>query len=109
LPRQDCVGKDQAIVDRLPSACGSELCVLLTLWHLRDAKADTTANEYMQELPESLLEMVGSVYLTLAQRRGKSRFWDLQQNATKPTGRGNARLLKGLVGTAGFEPTTSTG
>jgi integrase len=29
--------------------------------HLRHAKADTTANEYMQELPESVQEMVGSV------------------------------------------------
>jgi integrase len=30
--------------------------------HLRHAKADTTANEYMQELPESVKRMVGSVY-----------------------------------------------
>jgi hypothetical protein len=30
------------------------------------AKADTTANEYMQELPESVQQMVGSVYLMLA-------------------------------------------
>jgi integrase len=30
--------------------------------HLRHAKADTTANEYMQELPESVKKMVGSVY-----------------------------------------------
>jgi hypothetical protein len=29
-------------------------------------RADTTANEYMQELPESVQEMVGSVYLMLA-------------------------------------------
>ena len=34
--------------------------------HLRHAKADTTANEYMQELPESVQQMVGSVYLMLA-------------------------------------------
>jgi hypothetical protein len=27
--------------------------------HLRHAKADTTANEYMQELPESVKGMVG--------------------------------------------------
>jgi integrase len=77
--------------------------------HLRHAKADTTANEYMQELPESVQDMVGSVYLMLAngaeQKHGSG---DLQQNATKPTIRGNAKLLKGLVGTAGFEPTTST-
>jgi integrase len=30
--------------------------------HLRHAKADTTANEYMQELPQSVKQMVGSVY-----------------------------------------------
>jgi integrase len=34
--------------------------------HLRHAKADTTANEYMQALPESVREMVGSVYQMLA-------------------------------------------
>jgi hypothetical protein len=32
---------------------------------LRHAKADTTANEYMQELPESMKRMVGSVYAML--------------------------------------------
>jgi integrase len=34
--------------------------------HLRHAKADTTAKEYMQALPESVQEMVRSVYLMLA-------------------------------------------
>ena len=34
--------------------------------HLRHAKADTTANEYMQELPESVKQMVGSVYAMLS-------------------------------------------
>ena len=33
--------------------------------HLRHAKADTTANEYMQELPESVKQMVESVYAML--------------------------------------------
>lgn len=33
--------------------------------HLRHSRPDTTANEYMQELPESVREMVGSVYLVL--------------------------------------------
>jgi len=33
--------------------------------HLRHAKADTTANEYMQELPESVKKMVESVYTML--------------------------------------------
>jgi integrase len=36
--------------------------------HLRHAKADTTANEYMQELPESVKQMVGSVYAMLSMR-----------------------------------------
>jgi len=30
--------------------------------HLRHSRADTTANEYMQELPESVQQMVGTVY-----------------------------------------------
>jgi len=34
--------------------------------HLRHSRADTTANEYMQELPESVQQMVGSVYQMLA-------------------------------------------
>ncbi len=77
--------------------------------HLRHAKADTTANEYMQELPESVQEMVGSVYLMLANGAGqKHGSDDLQQNATKPDPRIGRKLLKNLVGTAGFEPTTST-
>jgi hypothetical protein len=33
--------------------------------HLRHAKADTTANEYMQELPDSVKKMVRSVYAML--------------------------------------------
>jgi integrase len=33
--------------------------------HLRHAKANTTANEYMQELPESVKRMVGEVYAML--------------------------------------------
>ena len=35
--------------------------------HLRHSRPDTTANEYMQELPESVQAMVGSVYLMLTQ------------------------------------------
>jgi hypothetical protein len=34
--------------------------------HLRHAKADTTANEYVQELPESVKQMVGSVHAMLS-------------------------------------------
>ncbi len=33
--------------------------------HLRHSRADTTANEYMQKLPESVQQMVGSVYQML--------------------------------------------
>jgi integrase len=33
--------------------------------HLRHSRADTAANEYMQELPESVQEMVGTVYAML--------------------------------------------
>lgn len=33
--------------------------------HLRHAKADTTANEYMRELPESVRRMVEPVYMML--------------------------------------------
>jgi hypothetical protein len=40
--------------------------------HLRHAKADTTANEYMQELPESVKRMVGEVYAMLT-KGGKSQ------------------------------------
>lgn len=40
-------------------------CRLVNQPHLRHAKADTTANEYMQELPKSVKKMVGSVYTML--------------------------------------------
>jgi integrase len=33
--------------------------------HLRHSRADTTANEYMQELPESVQQMVGTVFAML--------------------------------------------
>lgn len=51
--------------------------------HLRHSRPDTTANEYMQELPEGVQRMVGGVYEML--RKGgaeKKRFADLPQNAT---------------------------
>ena len=38
--------------------------------HLRHAKADTTANEHMQELPESVKRMVGEVYTMLRKGGG---------------------------------------
>jgi integrase len=53
--------------------------------HLRHAKADTTANEYMQELPESVKKMAGSVYAMLM-KEGESQesLKRLPQNATNP-------------------------
>ena len=51
--------------------------------HLRHAKADTTANEYMQALPESVREMVGSVYQMLAKGgEAKMPFKEMPQIAT---------------------------
>ena len=51
--------------------------------HLRHAKADTTANEYMQALPESVREMVGSVYQMLAKGgESKKPLEEMPQNAT---------------------------
>jgi integrase len=35
--------------------------------HLRHSRADTTANEFMQELPESVQQMVGTVYAMLTE------------------------------------------
>ena len=53
--------------------------------HLRHTKADTTANEYMQELPESVQQMVGSVYLMLAKggedEKGSERLLPKATNA----------------------------
>ena len=39
--------------------------------HLRHAKADTTANEYMQELPDSVKQMVDSVYGELSRTEAR--------------------------------------
>ena len=81
--------------------------------HLRHSKADTKANEYMQELPESVGRMVESMYKELT---GYEELTggpaaapaDLLPNATKP-GRGPARMCKkNMVGTWGLEPQTST-
>jgi hypothetical protein len=55
--------------------------------HLRHAKADTPANEYMQEMPERVKRMVGSVYAMLSMqaepRKGPVL---LLPSATKPLG-----------------------
>jgi hypothetical protein len=76
--------------------------------HLRHSRPDTTANEYMQELPESVQEMVGSVYAMLTKGGEKESSDDLPQKAANAARVEPAKLLKGSVGTAGFEPTTST-
>jgi integrase len=41
--------------------------------HLRHSRADTTANEYMQELPESVQQMVGTVFALLTSGTGSQR------------------------------------
>ena len=41
--------------------------------HLRHSRADTTANEYMQELPESVQQMVGTVYALLTETAAQQR------------------------------------
>ncbi|WP_052201061.1 hypothetical protein [Terriglobus sp. TAA 43] len=38
--------------------------------HLRHSRADATANEYMQEPPESVQQMVGTVYAMLTSNAG---------------------------------------
>jgi hypothetical protein len=51
--------------------------------HLRHSRADTTANECMQELPESVKQMVGSVYAMLRKRVGlQTESANLLPNAT---------------------------
>jgi integrase len=51
--------------------------------HLRHSRADTTANEYMQALPESVQKMVGSVYAMLAKGGESTKGADhLLPNAT---------------------------
>jgi len=51
--------------------------------HLRHSRPDTTANEYMQALPASVQQMVGSMYLMLMKGgEEKQSFADLPQNAT---------------------------
>jgi integrase len=61
--------------------------------HLRHANADTTANEYMQELPERVKKMVGSVYAMLTKTRESAK--KLRRFATKcykGFGRGGSKL-----------------
>ncbi len=41
--------------------------------HSRPSRADTAANEYMQELPESVQQMVGTVYAMLTETTAQQR------------------------------------
>jgi hypothetical protein len=65
-------------------------------------------NEYMQELPESVQKMVGSAYAMLTKGGEKTSSDDLPQKAANADRVALSKLLKRLVGTAGFELTTST-
>ena len=46
--------------------------------HLRHSRADTTANEYMQELPESVQLMVGRSTKCSRQQQRSSRQWKFE-------------------------------
>jgi hypothetical protein len=61
--------------------------------HLRHSKADTTANEYMQELPESVGRMVESMYEELMHRQAAASV-DLLPNATNEDGSSAAICMK---------------
>lgn len=55
--------------------------------HLRHSRADTTANEYMQELPGSVKQIVGSVFSMLTQKGSPQKLsTNLLPNATKRSG-----------------------
>jgi integrase len=75
--------------------------------HLRHSKADTTANEYMQELPESVGRMVESMYEELTHSQAAASA-DLLPNATNDDGSPTANCLKNMAGTTGLEQATST-
>ena len=60
--------------------------------HLRHSKADTIANEYMQELPESVKQMVDSMYVELkVGRKRPAGSVYLLPNATKRENRTAAK------------------
>jgi hypothetical protein len=75
--------------------------------HLRHSKADTTANEYMQELPESVGRMVESMYEELTHNQAAASA-DLLPNATNEDGSPAAICMKEMVGTRRLELLTST-
>ena len=74
--------------------------------HLRH-KADTTANEYIQELPESVGRMVESMYEELMHNQAAASA-DLLPNATNEDGRPTAICMKDMVGTWRHELLSST-
>jgi len=76
--------------------------------HLRHSRADTTANEYMQELPDSVKEMVGSVYDLLtkseqAQADGGKSATKLLQRSTAER-HGSPNLLPNATNSEGHAP-----
>jgi integrase len=75
--------------------------------HLRHSKADTTANEYMQELPEGVGRMVESMYEELTHNQAAASA-DLLPNATNEDGSPAAICMKEMVGTRRLELLTST-
>jgi hypothetical protein len=75
--------------------------------HLRHSKADTTANEYMQELPESVGRMVESMHEELMNSQTAASA-DLLPNATNEDGSPTAICMKEMVGTRRLELLTST-
>jgi hypothetical protein len=76
---------------------------------LRDYGCYWIRKIHMQELPESVQSMVGSVYAMLMKGgEEKQNSDDLPQNAANACSAPTAKLLERLVGPAGFEPTTST-
>jgi hypothetical protein len=75
--------------------------------HLRHAKADTTANEYMQELPESVGRMVESMYQELMHNQAAASA-DLLPNASNDDGSPAAICMKDMVGTRRLELLSST-
>ena len=75
--------------------------------HLRHSKADTTANEYRQELPESVGRMVESMYEELMRNQAAASA-DLLPNATNEHRNTTAICMKEMVGTRRLELLTST-
>ena len=75
--------------------------------HLRNSKADTTANGYMQELRESVGRMVESMYEELMHGQAAASA-DLPPSATNEDGSPAAICMKETVGPRRIELLTST-